>query len=160
MRQGRPAGRPHRARIFGTRAPGTDPPAPGSVPHPEKAEHALEDGDYDWACFAAHQAAEKAVQTLFLAMRGEGWGRSLTRLLHDLKQQVRVPEDLLRAAQRLDKRYIPTRYPNGFDTGAPVDYYTFGEAQQALEDARRIYVFCEQQVRAAGGGSGGAAPLR
>jgi hypothetical protein len=41
-----------------------------------------------------------------------------------------------------------------------MDDYIFGEAQQALEDARRIYVFCEQQVRAAGGGSGGAAPLR
>jgi len=124
------------------------------------AEHALEDGDYDWACFAAHQAAEKAVKAVFLAMGGEGWGHSITRLLHDLKQQAQVPEALLRAAQRLDKHYIPTRYPNGFDTGAPMDYYTFGEAQQAIEDARRIYVFCEQQVRAAGGGSGGAAPLR
>ncbi len=36
------------------------------------ARHALEDGDYDWACFAAHQAAEKAVKGLLLALGGEG----------------------------------------------------------------------------------------
>jgi HEPN domain-containing protein len=29
------------------------------------ARNALEDGDYDWACFAAQQAAEKAVEALF-----------------------------------------------------------------------------------------------
>jgi hypothetical protein len=29
------------------------------------AQNALEDGDYDWACFAAQQAAEKAVKALF-----------------------------------------------------------------------------------------------
>ena len=28
----------------------------------QHARHALEDEDYEWACFAAHQAAEKAVK--------------------------------------------------------------------------------------------------
>lgn len=109
--------------------------------------HALDDADYDWACFAAHQAAEKAVKALFLFLGGEGWGHAITRLLQDLSQRQRVPEDLGEAARRLDKHYIPTRYPNGFDSGAPRDYYTAGEARQAIADAQCIYDFCQQSVR-------------
>ncbi|MFN3928750.1 MAG: HEPN domain-containing protein [Thermoflexus sp.] len=114
------------------------------------AQHALEDGDYDWACFAAHQAAEKAVRGLLLALGGEGWGHSVTRLLKDAGHWVPVPEDLIRMAQRLDKNYIPSRCPNGFDIGAPRDYYTAPEAQEAIHDAQRIYEFCQQQVHRSG----------
>jgi HEPN domain-containing protein len=111
------------------------------------ARHALEDADYDWACFAAHQAAEKAVKAIFLHLGGEGWGHSITRLLKDLSQREAVPDDLGQAARRLDKHYIPTRYPNGFDAGAPRDYYTAEEARQAIADAQRIYDFGKQSVR-------------
>jgi HEPN domain-containing protein len=110
----------------------------------EHARHALKDGDYDWACFAAHQAAEKATKALFLSRSGEGWGHAITRLLQELGHKLTIPEDLFEAARRLDKHYIPTRYPNGFDQGAPRDYYTAGEAQQAIADAERIYNFCQQ----------------
>jgi HEPN domain-containing protein len=113
----------------------------------EHARHALEDADYDWACFAAHQAAEKAVKGLFLLLGGEGWGHSITHLLKDLIQKQNVTESLVQAAQRLDKHYIPTRYPNGFDAGAPRDYYTANEAKQAISDAQRIYDFCQQSFR-------------
>jgi HEPN domain-containing protein len=106
----------------------------------------LEAGDYDWACFAAHQAAEKAVKALILYRGGEGWGHAITRLLVDLRHQLPVPAELLETAQRLDKHYIPTRYPNGFDIGAPRDYYTEGEAEQAIQDAQRIYNFCQQSL--------------
>ncbi|MCH7934957.1 MAG: HEPN domain-containing protein [Gemmatimonadetes bacterium] len=44
--------------------------------------------------------------------------------------------------KRLDKHYIPTRYPNGFDVGAPTDYYTEAEAEAAIADADRIIEFC------------------
>ncbi len=110
------------------------------------ARHALEDGDYDWACFAAHQSAEKAIKALILGLNGEAWGHAITRLLKDLSTRLDIGEELLHAAQRLDKHYIPTRYPNGFDTGAPHDYYTDAEAQQALRDARRIYDFAKQSL--------------
>jgi len=50
-----------------------------------------------------------------------------------------VPQDLVQAAQRLDKHYILTRYPNGFDTGAPLHYYTHEEGLQARADAQRMY---------------------
>ncbi len=108
------------------------------------ARHSLEDADYDWACFAAHQAAEKSVKALFLLLGGEGWGHSIVRLLKDLQQKQTIVEGLILAAQRLDKHYIPTRYPNGFDVGAPRDYYTADEAKQAISDAQYIHDFCQQ----------------
>lgn len=46
-----------------------------------QAEHDLEharaaagEARFDWACFAAHQAAEKAVKALHLHHRQEAWG--------------------------------------------------------------------------------------
>lgn len=113
----------------------------------QHACHAVEDGDYDWACFAAHQSAEKAVKALFLSIGGEGWGHAVSRLLKDLSHKLKVPADLVQAAQRLDRHYIPTRYPNGFDSGAPRDYYSSDDAEQAVRDARRIYDFCQQSFR-------------
>ena len=113
----------------------------------EHARSALEAGYYDWTCFAAQQAAEKALKAVFLSMGGEAWGHTLTRLFQDLRHQLTVSQELVEAAQRLDKHYILTRYPNGFDTGAPFHYYTNGEGRQAIEDAERIYHFCQQSLR-------------
>ncbi len=115
--------------------------AEGDLGHSRNAEKA---GDYDWACFAAQQSAEKAVKGLMLARGGEGWGHSVMRLLRDLAQVMDVPESLIRLAMRLDKHYIPTRYPNGFDTGAPKEYYTNEDSTQAIEDAEAIFNFCSQ----------------
>ena len=36
---------------------------------------------HEWACFAAHQAAEKAVKALHLARGQEAWGHVVARLL-------------------------------------------------------------------------------
>ncbi len=35
------------------------------------ARRDLEDGDYEWACFSAQQAAEKAVKALYQSLRVE-----------------------------------------------------------------------------------------
>ena len=50
---------------------------------------------------------------------------------------------LLEFAKILDKHYIPTRYPNGFDSGIPGDYYTENEAQEAIRNAGKIIENCE-----------------
>ncbi|MDZ7300918.1 MAG: HEPN domain-containing protein [candidate division KSB1 bacterium] len=110
------------------------------------SQNAREDGDYDWACFAAHQAADKAVKAVIEFSGGEFWGHAVTKLLEGLKEKYAIPESLLDDARSLDKFYIPTRYPNGFDTGAPVDYYTHKEAEAAYETAQRLLRFCESRL--------------
>ncbi len=50
---------------------------------------------------------------------------------------------VLDAGRRLDKHYIPARYPNGFASGTPGDYYMEQDADQAIKDADEILRLCE-----------------
>lgn len=111
------------------------------------AVHACEDEDFEWSCFSAQQGAEKAVKAVFLSLHGESWGHSVFALLKALDEKMEVSGRLIEAAKSLDKHYIPTRYPNGFDSGMPGDYYTKKDAQEAIENAREIIEFCEGCVR-------------
>jgi len=107
------------------------------------AANALEDGDFEWSCFAAQQAAEKAFKAALQQRNKEGWGHSVTGLCQALAEEMEVPAELLEAGKRLDKHYIPSRYPNGFASGAPGDYYTRDDADRAVQDANQIIRFCK-----------------
>ncbi|MGH9314774.1 MAG: HEPN domain-containing protein [Vicinamibacterales bacterium] len=110
------------------------------------AHHARDDGDFDWAAFACHQAAEKAIKGLFQKLHLDAWGHVLSVLLANLPESVRPAADLVDRAKALDKHYIPTRYPNGFERGAPVDFYTRREADEAIGNAEAILDFCRRQI--------------
>ena len=43
----------------------------------------------------------------------------------------------------LDKHYIPTRYPNGLERGAPTEFYTEQEADDAIRYSEAIIQFCD-----------------
>lgn len=107
----------------------------------------LASGHFEWACFCAQQAAEKAVKALFLRRGADAWGHTITPLLGNLAGEDRPDEELTTCAKILDKHYIPTRYPNGLDSGAPADYYTRREAEAACDCARRIIDFCTRSIR-------------
>ncbi len=104
------------------------------------ARRGFELGDYDWACFAAHQAAEKAVKAVYLWLGGEVFGRVLRNMLAGFEERFPIDSGLKQCALELDRLYIPTRYPDSWEGGAPLDYY--GE-----EDARRAVVCAEAIVR-------------
>lgn len=106
------------------------------------ARHSLAGEDYEWAAFAAQQAAEKALKAVVLAHGGDPWGHLTTGLAEALPPAIAVPPDVLDAARRLDKHYIPARYPNGFAEGYPGKLYTRGEAEQAVADATIVTEFC------------------
>ena len=110
------------------------------------AAHARKDGDFEWACFASQQAAEKAVKAVYEVLHLEAWGHTISVLLGNLTESVHPPESLIGKAKTLDKHYIPTRYPNGFESGAPTDFYTGEEADQAITFAREILEFCRHHL--------------
>ena len=107
------------------------------------ARHSLEDRDFEWACFAAQQAAEKAVKGVYQNRGAEAWGHAVSLLLGSLQEQEHADDALVDAARELDKHYIPARYPNAHPEGAPFQFYTRGEAERAIGHAESILRFCE-----------------
>lgn len=105
-------------------------------------------GQFDWSCFAAQQAAEKALKALYQHHHAEGWGHMLARLVEALMTDEPEVRRYLDAAKVLDKYYIPTRYPNSLDAGAPADAYTAAEAEQAMRHATDLITFCKTRCGA------------
>ena len=70
------------------------------------ARHALEDGDFEWSCFAAQQAAEKALKAVFQKLGMDAWGNTLTALIGNLPAANQLPPKLIDYAKMLDKHYI------------------------------------------------------
>ncbi len=116
-----------------------------------KAAHdSLEDGNYEWSCFQSQQAAEKAVKALLFAYGRSAWGHSITELLNYVREFENVDEGLFVAARELDRHYIPTRYPNAFESGYPGMYYDRPTAERALEQAKRIVEWVKGKLRSFG----------
>jgi HEPN domain-containing protein len=112
----------------------------------ERALLDIQYGYYEWACFTLQQATEKVVKALGLAQGIVLWGHSLTEMLTLLGESIPVPEACLNAARRLDLYYIPPRYPNGFASGKPADYFTEAQAREARDAADTIVRFCESHL--------------
>lgn len=110
------------------------------------AENDLKSEYYEWACFSAHQASEKAVKAVFYKLNAEAWGYSPTKLLNVLAQHFALEEAVVKAAKNIDKFYMPSRSPNGFDEGKPADYFTLEDAQKAGANAGLIIQFCESKL--------------
>lgn len=101
---------------------------------------------FEWSCFAAHQAAEKALKALHLFHCQEACGHVVRRLLEELPQDINLPDDILDKARILDGYYIPTRYPNGHSEGAPFEHYGSLQAGEAINYAGEIIEFCRVQM--------------
>ena len=108
----------------------------------EHARNDMQGGFYNWACFSAQQAAEKATKAVFQRMGAETWGHSVADLLRELSKKHDIPEELSDQALELDKAYIPTRYPNAHPSGSPRSRYIKEEARRLIEYAERIVKYC------------------
>ena len=111
------------------------------------ARDSLASAHYEWACFLAQQSAEKAVKALYAKRGADAWGHTITPLLGGLTGGDAADEELIICSKILDKHYIPTRYPNGLDSGAPTDFYTRQEAETACGCAQSIADFCTRAIR-------------
>ena len=105
--------------------------------HLDHARFAADADFHAYACFNAHQAAEKAVKAVHYA---EG---ALTVVGHSIRQLIRDLNTpslavMLSAARQLDLHYVPTRYPNRLDNGTPKEAFSSDQSSRALGLAQDI----------------------
>jgi HEPN domain-containing protein len=101
---------------------------------------------HEWAAFQAQQCGEKAAKALVQHLHGSVRGHSIKEILDQLPLPLPVPAALLDAARELDKVYVTARYPNGFVSGTPSDYFTAENSEQLIGHARNILEFCRSQI--------------
>ena len=104
-----------------------------------------DNGRYAHACFHAQQAAEKAVKSVWFSKDADPWGHSVQKLIGDLEDLdealFRALRGLIPKASKLDRFYIPTRFPNGLPDLIP-------EQAFFLDDARSAISLCESVLSA------------
>lgn len=110
----------------------------------EQAKASKRDGRHEWACFAAHQSAEKAIKALHLFHKQEAWGHVVSRLLAELP--VPAPEELVDKGRVLDGFYLPTRYANGHPEGPPFEHYGKLQSTEAIAYAGEVLEFVRSQM--------------
>ena len=109
----------------------------------ESARWDIQGGFHEDACFSAQQSAELAAKALIERQGRIELGHSVYQLL---QAAGGVPPNVLDAARVLDRYYIPTRYPNGFPAGAPMDFYDQPTAEEAVRLAESILEFVSAQL--------------
>jgi len=109
----------------------------------DAARRTADQGIFDWACFMCQQAAEKALKALVQSRGGDAWGHSVRELADVVPGDITVPQEVRDALPILDRFYIPTRYPNGIDAGAPAETYNAADAQTALGLCDKVVRFVQ-----------------
>lgn len=112
----------------------------------ELAKKSRQSEHHEWSCFAAQQAAEKAVKALHLHYNQEAWGHVVAKLIQELPPEVEVPAELKEKGRVLDNFYIPTRYPNSHPEGAPFEHYGPLQSGEANNYAGEIIEFVRAEM--------------
>ena len=102
------------------------------------AKVASKNGFFEHACFMCQQAAEKAVKALLYS---KGIRTFATHSVKDLflaaSKEFKI-KDLRREAVLLDRQYVPTRYPDSFDSGSPFEYFNEEDAKTCVSYAGSV----------------------
>jgi len=81
------------------------------------------------ACFVCQQCGEKALKAVALS---RGFDRIKSHSILDIARALEINGDIETAAKKLDLYYLTTRYPDALPSGAPFDFFTREQAQEAL----------------------------
>jgi len=99
---------------------------------------------FDKACFIAQQAAEKALKAcLYAEGRREVIGHAVLEFARELARLEPTFHGIGAHAARLDRYYIPTRYPNGLPGGTPAGSYLAEDLRSAQEDMDAVFSVAE-----------------
>lgn len=118
----------------------------------DAARYLRDGGRHNLACYQAQQAAEKALKAVLYAQGEESvLGHSAVVLVVAAGESEPDLRTVADAARRLDRFYIPTRYPNGLPGGIPADAFDDRDAAGAIADAEAVVTACRAALHAEDG---------
>lgn len=108
----------------------------------------FEDKEFGPCAFFCQQAAEKALKALLYLKGIKIFGHSLVGLLGRVTDQgfPEPVESVKEAADRLDKHYISSRYPDAFESQIPAEQYTAKMAEEALQWAQLLLQYSGENL--------------
>ena len=113
----------------------------------EVAKGLFQLGKWSKVCFFSHQAAEKALKAFSIKKLGIYIHiHSIVKLLEEINKAVNLPKELAMRAGKLDRHYIPTRYPNAWPALPPYKHYSRDDAEEALGIAVEVVEFVKREI--------------
>ena len=95
---------------------------------------------YDKGCFMSQQAGEKALKACLYAIgRRLVLSHYLFEMVVDLGKKDKLFNKIRDQSKRLDRFYVPARYPNGLPGGSPFQVYTVDDLSEAFEDLKMVF---------------------
>ena len=104
-------------------------------------------GRWSKVCFFSHQACEKALKALIMKKFGFYIRtHSVSELLIEVGKRMNISQELIEKCSKLDRYYVPTRYPNAWPALAPHEHYDKKEAEEALRVAEELMNFVKREI--------------
>ena len=105
---------------------------------------------YNWACFIARQAAEKALKSFMLAFlrRKPLHSHDLTKLYGVVKDRLKLPVEVVESLGELSSYYTLARYPNAGLT-RPSLGISKNQAERAISLAEKILRRVDAEIKRA-----------
>jgi len=111
----------------------------------ESAKRDREARDYARACFKAEQRDQFALKALLRGLGRPAFGHSTSSLVEKVQELgIPVPQEIVKSARELERHYIPSRYPDSYPTGVPLEYYRDEDAEEAISCAEKIVGFARR----------------
>ncbi len=102
------------------------------------AKDTLNSEKFAQACFICQQVAEKSLKAIAYF---KDYDMVKSHSVLEIARSLGINGEIENIAKRLDLYYISTRYPDAFPSGAPFEYYTKEQAEEAMAFAARILEF-------------------
>lgn len=104
-------------------------------------------GDYNWACFAAEQAAEKAIKAFLIGVLRKRpiHIHDLTVLHEETLGRLRLSRAILDGLAQLSAYYTGARYPNS-GVNRPSVSITATQSRNAIRIARGVVGIAKKKI--------------
>jgi HEPN domain-containing protein len=103
----------------------------------KRAEFVFSAGDFEDCAFHAHQAAEKALKSLYILKFKKLWK---THDLEAIASSLKADRKIIEISGKLNPHYIETRYPTEIE-------YTKEVAENAIKNAKKVLEWVKEKLK-------------